>query len=348
MLLFFMRAISAKANRKPNQPDLRRKMQIQSVDSAKFMNLAHFREPTALDVHTSGCDRQSGQSDPAADGKERWFAILAGRPAKRAFTLIELLVVIAIIAILAALLLPALARAKAAGQSAACLNNFKQLQLCWHLYADEHDDRLVPNHASGSSFARAQVWADPYCWLQGNAYTDLNTSNIQTGPLYVYNKCAPIYKCPGDRSTVRDEGLIPRSRSVSMNVYMNWDDTGGTYTSYCWRKQSQIGTPGPSRAFVFVDEHENSISQSGFFVSHPNKLLIFGTPLWTWITFPATRHNNGATISFGDGHAEKWRWKEGNTTSIASQPPWLFGKPTSPNDRDLSRFQQGLPEKVPF
>jgi prepilin-type N-terminal cleavage/methylation domain-containing protein/prepilin-type processing-associated H-X9-DG protein len=267
---------------------------------------------------------------------------------KSGFTLIELLVVIAIIAILAALLLPALAKAKAAGQAAACLSNYKQLQLCWHLYADDHEDRMVPNHASGSSFARGQVWADSECWLQGNAYTDLTNINIMTGPLYPYNKCPGIYKCPGDRSTVRDQGQVPRTRSVSMNVYMNWDDKGGSYAKYCWHKVSSIGNPGPSRAFVFVDEHENSISQSGFFVSHPDKLSIFGTPLWTWITFPATRHNNGATISFADGHVEKWKWREPNTAAIGLQPPWLFGKQTGANDRDLSRFQQGLPEKVPF
>jgi prepilin-type N-terminal cleavage/methylation domain-containing protein/prepilin-type processing-associated H-X9-DG protein len=267
---------------------------------------------------------------------------------KIGFTLIELLVVIAIIAILAALLLPALARAKSAGQAASCLNNFKQLQLCWQMYADDHDDRLVPNLAAASSFSRAQVWADPYCWLQGNAYTDLTTSNLTTGFLFTYNKSVGIYKCPADKSTVRDEGQIPRSRSVSMNVYMNWDDRGGTYSAYCWKKLSAIGRPGPAQAFVFVDEHENSISQSGFFVSHPNKLNIFNTPLWNWLTFPATRHSNGATISFADGHAEKWRWKEPNTATIASQPPWLFGKPTQANDRDLTRFQQGLPEKVPL
>jgi prepilin-type N-terminal cleavage/methylation domain-containing protein/prepilin-type processing-associated H-X9-DG protein len=271
-----------------------------------------------------------------------------GIAAQRGFTLIELLVVIAIIAILAALLLPALSRAKAAGLGAACLNNFKQLQICWHMYTDDYDDRLVPNNASGSAYSRAQVWADPYCWLLGNAYTDLNATNIQGGKLYTYNKSPGIYKCPADKSTVRDEGLIPRSRSVSMNVYMNWDDRGGTYSRYCWRKMSQIGAPGPSRAFVFVDEHENSISQSGFFVSHPNKLQIFGMPLWTWITFPATRHNNAATISFADGHAEKWRWKEPNTAAIAASEPWLFSKPAGSNDRDLSRFQEGLPDHVPF
>jgi prepilin-type N-terminal cleavage/methylation domain-containing protein/prepilin-type processing-associated H-X9-DG protein len=267
---------------------------------------------------------------------------------KAAFTLIELLVVIAIIAILAALLLPALAKAKAAGQAAACMSNFKQLQLCWHMYADDNNDHLVPNHAAGSAFSRGQVWADPYCWLQGNAYTDTTISNISTGFLFPYNKSAGIYKCAGDRSTVRDEGLIPRTRSVSMNVYMNWDDRGGSYAPYCWKKMSAIQRPGPSEAFVFVDEHENSISQSGFFVSHPDYLPIFGYDPNTWLTFPATRHNNGATISFADGHVEKWRWKEGNTASIANSAPWIFGRPGAPKDRDLARFIRGLPEKVPF
>jgi len=263
-------------------------------------------------------------------------------------------VVIAIIAILAAMLLPALAKAKAAGQAAACMNNFKQLQLCWHMYADDNNDRLVPNRASGTAYARESVQADSYCWLQGNAYTDVTSSNLSLGYLFSYNKSFGIYKCPGDRSTVLDEGKLPRSRSVSMNVYMNWDDTGGGDTKNCWHKQSEIvrvgpySRGGPSQAFVFVDEHENSISQSGFFVSHPNKKLIFNYPVGTWITFPATRHNNGATISFADGHVDRWRWKEANTAAIAASPPWYFGRPASPNDRDMARFINGLPEIVPI
>src|SRR5580692_7537710 len=64
---------------------------------------------------------------------------------RMAFTLIELLVVIAIIAILAALLLPALANAKKAGQKTYCINNFKQLQLCWQMYADDYKGNIVSN-----------------------------------------------------------------------------------------------------------------------------------------------------------------------------------------------------------
>src|SRR5438045_5679580 len=108
------------------------------------------------------------------------------RSSRVAFTLIELLVVIAIIAILASLLLPALARGKTSAYTISCLNNLKQLQTCWHLYAHDNDDVLTPNNyvdvVSRPTNAPTNYWADA-SWCPGKAKTDTTTKNIHGGIL---------------------------------------------------------------------------------------------------------------------------------------------------------------------
>jgi prepilin-type N-terminal cleavage/methylation domain-containing protein/prepilin-type processing-associated H-X9-DG protein len=274
-------------------------------------------------------------------------------PAKnaRAFTLIELLVVIAIIAILAALLLPALGRAKTRAQLMGCLNSYRQLQLCWQMYCDDHEDSLPANAAFNNGGGSRAAWSvSGPSWLLGNAWTDTTFTNIQQGVLFKYNQSVGLYKCPADKSTVLDRGLIPRTRSVSMNMYMNVrPDPADSDYRRCWHKLSQVRNPGPARAFVFIDEHEKSIQQSAFGINAPDQWWLFGTPLWTWISFPATRHNNRCTFTFADGHAETWRWLEPNTARISSLNTWTVLQPAaSNNDRDLGRLFRAVPEKVPI
>lgn len=257
----------------------------------------------------------------------------AARVGTVAFTLIELLVVIAIIAILASMLLPALGKARVKAGQIQCLGNYRQLQLCWQMYVDDNNDVLPPN-ATTSGSSRDGWIATGETWIAGNAWADTTTTNIERGVLFNYNRSAKIYRCPADRSTVRDLGRLPRTRSVSMSAYMNDVPIPGDRT--CWHRFSEIRNPPPSRASVFIDEHQGSIENARFVINQP------GT--WSWTDHPATRHNRGGVLSFADGHAEAWRWLEASTLSADRIHGWVQGVDGVPGrDRDLTRIQASVP-----
>jgi len=264
---------------------------------------------------------------------------------QRAFTLIELLVVIAIIAILAAMLLPALAKAKQRTQAVYCMNNLKQVMLAWQMYLHDSGDRIVPaycgNNARGGNFdptigaGWCSGWLD---WLNTPDNTNIifliNDKYARLAP-YI-GKSAAIFKCPADTflsAAQRSLRWTQRCRSISGNIGLGAGnaETGGPWNAAIYkhyRKSTEVQNPVDT--WAFIDEHPDSINDAGFF--NPESA--------TAITdVPATYHNNACGLSFVDGHAEihKWRGclKSGRAQHVLTVDLSAAGIPGPIHDADI-------------
>ena len=245
------------------------------------------------------------------------------------FTLMELLVVIAIIAIMAALLLPALSKAKARAQNLSCMNNLKQLQICWHMYAHDNDDVITPNNfvyfVSVGTTNAATLGEDKMTWCRGIAPLDSDPITETTSLLFIYNRNAAIYHCPADQSTVEGEPDLLRKRSYNMSNSANCTSDNH------FRKYNEIKVS--TELFVFIDTDEDDIWDSTFGV------LPADHPYWAnyWIDIPADRHMQGGNLTFADGHVEHWKWR-------ASKKNLRLGQRAASDDdlQDLRRLQQHI------
>jgi len=216
-------------------------------------------------------------------------------------------VVIAIIAILAAMLLPALGKAKLKVQGISCMNNGKQLGTAYLMYAHDNNDLCLPGFGYDSVPS----------WCEGNvvsAPAAIDADLVKNSPTYCYLSSPKVFHCPSDLAGLRYRGqIVLRNRSYAVNGAMGksgWHQPNVPPFRHM-AKLGDIATPGPTAVYVLIDEHENSINDSHFYPFR--NLKAYDN---RWLDAPSGRHGNATGFAFADGHSEIHRWVDSDVTRV--------------------------------
>jgi prepilin-type N-terminal cleavage/methylation domain-containing protein len=268
---------------------------------------------------------------------------------KNGFTLIELLMVIAIIAILAAMLLPALARAKLKATQATCLSNQKQLALAWTMYMGDNNSRFVCMQNYGSSYWRIGVGqtltARPPAGLSPAALVQWETvEGYREGPMNQYAPNGNLIHCPGDNRWTRN---ILAYASYSGVAGLN-GETDPTYTPNVALLFKEPELKHPSDRIVFVEEMDSRGENENAWDFNLGPAPSFlGSQ---WVDSPAAYHGSSSTFNFGDGHAEARRWVLGDTVNMAQSTDTsttdgvkFYHKPNPANNIDVMWVANAFP-----